>query len=94
MVRPFTQPYGILSGGNSVPKDQVHSILVSAIEKKIETLDSALGYGDIISLISGYLLSHFQIITKFSVLEDRKDILQKFNLYKKNNEIPSFFMVY
>lgn len=77
----FTQPYGILSGGNTLQKKQVLSILENACENKIGILDTALGYGNILSVLTKSYTEKFNIITKFSVLDNPDVILEKIKMY-------------
>jgi aryl-alcohol dehydrogenase-like predicted oxidoreductase len=81
----FTQPYGILSEGIFIPKEEVLSILDSAAYNKIEFLDSALNYGDIYSIIPENYSKKFKIITKFKISDDFDEVLKKIRMYDKDS---------
>ncbi|MDF3033477.1 MAG: hypothetical protein K0R76_431 [Alphaproteobacteria bacterium] len=80
----FIKPYGILSSGKAVPENEIHTILDMILDKGINTLDTALGYGDISQFSFKKFLSNFKVITKFSVLDDEIEILKNFSLHKNN----------
>ena len=78
----FTQPYGILSKDNSLSSDVVTELLKKAITKGVSTLDTALGYGDLTTVIPCDILKQCQIITKISVFDSQEDLIKKMEVYK------------
>ena len=82
----FTQNYGILSSGDAV---DVHSILKLVMENKIDTFDTAFGYGDFLSFVGEE--SNLKIITKFRVLDNYNDIFQKMKDAKEQYNFGGYY---
>lgn len=78
----FVQSYGILSNGNPLLPQEGISICFHAKKNGIRFLDTAIGYGDIGSVVPIDLLNQFQIITKFSVLDDYNTIEETLRMHK------------
>ena len=78
----FVKPYGILGGGQTLSESELESIFKIANENSIHTFDTAFAYGCFLSVFkknSG--LEHSELITKFSVLDNFDDILEKIKHY-------------
>ena len=89
----FVQPYGILSPDKPLSKNEIHLILQTAHENNITTLDTALGYGDFLTVIPENLLRCFKYITKISVRDDIQGLCDKFEHFKNNKIFPGFEVV-
>jgi aryl-alcohol dehydrogenase-like predicted oxidoreductase len=60
----FGLPYGIASQGNQVAADEVDAILNAAWEGGIDTLDTAILYGECEQLLGGIGIDRWQVVTK------------------------------
>ncbi len=70
----FGLDYGIANERGKVPKEEVLKILDLALEKGIDTLDTARAYGEAEKVLGEYpRIGHFKVITKFS--EDAQEEL-------------------
>lgn len=75
----FMQPYGALSQGSPVSFEEISQIMNVAEKRGIQSLDTALAYGDIFSVIPKEQLKKFHIITKISVLENPAHVIARLN---------------
>jgi len=78
----FTQSYGILSGKTCLRAEESCSILNKAFDKGVDTIDTAIGYGDITKVISSDTLRKFKIVTKISALDSKDELIKKMNVYR------------
>ncbi len=78
----FTQSYGILSGKTCLRAKESGSILNKAFDKGVDTIDTAIGYGDITKVISSDTLRKFKIVTKISALDSKDELIEKMNVYR------------
>lgn len=63
----FGLDYGIANERGKVPKEEVFKILDLALEKGIDTLDTARSYGDAERVLGEYPhIDRFKVVTKFS----------------------------
>lgn len=79
----FTQPYGIMSlGKTGLGEKETASILNRATWRGVDTLDTALGYGDLSKAVSWDLLKKYRIVTKISVLDNKEMLVEKLDSHQ------------
>jgi len=87
----FVRSYGILSEGKALTQEVVSSVIECALENNIHTYDTAFAYGDILGVVPKEHIKDLKIITKFSVLEDYDDILEKIALHMKKYDFQGYY---
>jgi aryl-alcohol dehydrogenase-like predicted oxidoreductase len=72
----FGLDYGVANIGGRVNKDEVRAILAAAAQNGINTLDTAIAYGDSESVLGSFGVGHWQVVTKLpSVPEGCGDVV-------------------
>lgn len=66
----FGLPYGIANQGGQVPRSEVKAILQVALANGIDTLDTAIAYGDSETCLGELGTQGFKVVTKLPVLPD------------------------
>jgi hypothetical protein len=61
-------PYGILNGGETLSREEVARILDTAVDHGIDSIDTAIAYGQSESMIGETSQNHFKIISKLPPL--------------------------
>lgn len=61
-------PYGILNGGETLSREEVARILDTAVDHRIDSIDTAIAYGQSESIIGETSQSRFNIISKLPPL--------------------------
>ena len=61
-------PYGILNGGETLSREEVARILDTAVDHGIDSIDTAIAYGQSESIIGETSQNRFKIISKLSPL--------------------------
>ena len=61
-------PYGILNGGETLSREEVARILDSAVDHGIDSIDTAIAYGQSESIIGATSQNRFKIISKLPPL--------------------------
>lgn len=61
-------PYGILNGGETLSREEVARILDTAVEHRIDSIDTAIAYGQSESIIGETSQNRFNIISKLPPL--------------------------
>lgn len=64
----FGLDYGVANQAGQVPFDEARRILQHAAEKSIDTLDTAIAYGDSENTLGQVGVSHWKIVTKLPTL--------------------------
>lgn len=65
----FIKPYGILCESSALNTQEIHSIVKMATMHNINIYDTAVAYGDLLSVMPrDFNINQLQLITKFSVL--------------------------
>ncbi|EDP74913.1 aldo/keto reductase [Hydrogenivirga sp. 128-5-R1-1] len=81
----FGLDYGIANERGKIPKEEVFKILDLALDKGIDTLDTARAYGEAEKILGEYpKIKRFKVITKFSenAEEELNESLQSLKLRK------------
>lgn len=73
----FGMAYGIAESGGQVQKGEVEKILKFAKEADIDTLDTAIAYGESEAVLGSIGVSEFQIITKLPGLKPECDDVEQ-----------------
>ncbi len=94
----FGLPYGVLNQTGQVPQETVRSILSSAKKLKIDTLDTAISYGNCESVLGSVGIKNFDVITKLPPLDgndsDIGELIQlKLHNAKKNMLVDNLYCV-
>lgn len=61
-------PYGILNGGETLSREEVARILDTAVDHRIDSIDTAIAYGQSESIIGATSQNRFKIISKLPPL--------------------------
>jgi len=61
-------PYGILNGGETLSREEVARILDTAVDRGIDSIDTAIAYGQSESVIGETSQNRFNIISKLPPL--------------------------
>lgn len=62
----FGLDYGIANYGGRIAKSEAHAIIAQASHLGINTLDTAIAYGDSESVLGALNVGHWQVVTKLS----------------------------
>ncbi|MEB3735150.1 aldo/keto reductase [Halopseudomonas pachastrellae] len=69
----FGLPYGIANQQGQVSVEEVGQILERAREAGVDTLDTAIAYGESERVLGEFDLSSFKVVTKLSAIPDACD---------------------
>lgn len=87
----FSQPYGVFSSGKALSTFEIEKVLTIAKQNHIKTFDTAADYGDLSLAFKN--LTGADIITKFSVLSDKNQVVNQLNQLRDHLNIDSIYGV-
>lgn len=87
----FTQNYGVLRA-KALEQNSINELLEFSLNKGIQTLDSAFAYGDISEVVNDEMLGKFKIITKYSLEEDFKKLIEKLQKLKQIFQVEALLI--
>ena len=74
----FIKGYGVLSNHQSISKSEIANISKILIREIVCTFDTALSYGDVLSILPREIVAKAKIICKFSVQDNFDEVYSQF----------------